>query len=406
MAAEEVQREYRLTDPELALFTSNLVSDMTRDAAEFNNFGVDSADISTLQSLGNQFEVFPSDEMLEGEAMVATDAKNEKIEQVKEEIRNMAVRVEMKWGENSGQYKRLGIKGMNNMADDTLLFTSRRVHSVMTDYLADLASEGLTQQMLNDYEALNEALESAKNTQHDKINERDVKRVERIVLGNELYSFVSKYCDIGKRIWFKIDPAKYDDYVIYKTEGGLPGKVLNLSYDMPSGALSWDEPASPDPIDKYELERSTDGDNWTVVYEGAATEAQVPLLAGENYFRCHAHNKNGWGDWSDTLELNVGGIDAPSWVKAVYSGIPPKVTEEQVEVTWANVAPANMYEVWRSVVDVGVPAGDFTEIGEVDSEMYLDFDLTQNKRNYYFIIAKNDTERSEPSVQAWDDIVD
>ena len=405
---EEVQRDYNMLDAELMMFVSNLIQSMNRDATEFDGYGVDAADITAFEALGNSFEVFPPDTYYQAEVGVATETKDAAREQVLTDTRRITNRAIVKWSENSPQYKKFGVKGLVTMTDKSLLATARLVVLAATDYLAELASEGLTQQIIDDYEALAQQFENDLNASYNAVETRDSKARERVLLGNDLYSFVSKYCRLGKTIWEKVDEAKYNDYVIYKTEGGLPGKVLDMAYDTGTGVLSWDVPQSPEPIDKYELEHSTDESNWSVVYEGATNQALVPLLSGTNYFRCRAHNKNGWGAWSDNLEINVGGIDAPDWVNAVYSGVLPgsKVTAEQVEVTWANVAEANMYEVWRSVVKVDDPAGDFTKIAEDASEMYLDFDLNKNKRNYYYIIAKNETDRSEPSDVAFADVVD
>ena len=408
MVQDELIRDYSMTDADLCMYVSNLVGFMTRDITEFANWGIDAADITALETLGNEFEVFPTDDEFKADVGIATEDKDAEADRLRLGIRNITTRAEIKFGDNSAKYRKFGVIGMNKLNDRDLLVCSRRVVHVGAGYLAELASEGLTQQMLDDLSALAQVFEGSLNALKDAIAERDIKTEERRLKGNDLYSFVVKYCNYGKQIWESVSEAKYNDYVIYQTEEGLPGKVLNLSYDVPSSTLSWDVPQSPEPIDKYELERSTDGENWTVVYEGAENQALVPLLSGANYFRCRAHNKNGWGAWSDTLEVNVGGIPYPDWVKAEYSGVPPgaKVTAEQVEVTWANVAAANMYEVWRSVVKVDDPAGDFTLIAEEASEMYLDFDLKKNKRNYYYIIAKNETDRSEPSDVAFADVVD
>ena len=403
-----IEREYNLTNAELCMLASNFVVFMNRDEAEFDARGVDDTVITAFEALGNAFEVFPTDDEYIGLITIEVDAKNAMRDTIMDSIQSVSGYLQQKWGLASGQYRRLGIKGVERLSDDLFLVKAREVVRIAEEYLADLTPVGLTQAMIDDLETDAQSFEDKLNAVKDAKALRDSKTQERTDKGNELYSFVKQYSTIGKLIWENLDEAKYNDYIIYKTEGGLPGKVLNLGYDAGTSMFSWDVPLSPEPIDKYELERSTDGDNWTQVYQGAENEALVPLLAGENYFRCRAHNKNGWGTWSDILDVNVGGIPAPDWVNAVYSGVPPgaKVTPEQVEVTWANVAEANMYEVWRSVVNVGDPAGDFTKIANEASEMYLDFDLTKNKRNYYYIIAKNETERSEPSDVAWDDIVD
>ena len=405
---KEKTKKFSLSFAELALLASKFVANMTRDAAEFDVRGVDDNAITAFEALGNAFEVFPPDEVFVGEIKDLTTEKNILRDTITDEIQLISGFFEQKWGIGSGKYTSLRISGLQKMTEGNFLLTCRNVVEMATACLSDLSPIGLTQGDIDTLEADAQSFEDKLIEINSKKELRDNKAEERVDKANELYDYVAKYSTVGKLIWENVSEANYNDYVIYKTEEDLPGKVLNLGYDSGNSIVSWDVPQSPEPIDKYELERSVDESNWLVVYDGAANEALVPLLSGANYFRCRAHNKNGWGSWSDTLEVNVGGIDAPDWVNAVYSGVPPgaKVTAEQVEVTWANVAEANMYEIWRSVVNVDDPAGDFTMIDEEASEMYLDFDLTKNKRNYYYIIAKNETDRSEASDVAFADVVD
>ena len=51
-----VQRNYNMSDAELALFTSNLVGYITRDQADFTPRGVTALMVTALQTLGNEFD--------------------------------------------------------------------------------------------------------------------------------------------------------------------------------------------------------------------------------------------------------------------------------------------------------------------------------------------------------------
>ena len=73
-----------------------------------------------------------------------------------------------------------------------------------------------------------------------------VKTQERVNDGNLLYGFVARYCEVGKIIWQDVDEAKYNDYVIYHTTTQMPGKVLNMAYDVPTKTVSWDVAAHAD----------------------------------------------------------------------------------------------------------------------------------------------------------------
>ena len=195
---EEVRRDYNMTDNELTMFVSNLIQSMNRDSAEFIDYGVDAADISDFEALGNDMEVFPPDTYYHAEISIATETKENTREQLEIETRRIANRAIAKWGENSGHYKKFGVKGLSSMKDMTLLGTSRLVAITAEDYLAELADEGLTQQIIDDYVNIAQQFENDMNAINEAVDVRDSKTRERIILGNNLYSFVKKYCRFGK----------------------------------------------------------------------------------------------------------------------------------------------------------------------------------------------------------------
>lgn len=403
MAAEEVRREYSLTDPELCMFTSNLVGDMTRDITEFGTFGVDAADVTAMQTLGNEFEVFPSDEMYEGDVITATDAKNSLAEDVKEGIRNLAIRVEMKWGADAGNYKRLGIKGMNNFTDLALLYYARRVHLCLTEYLADLASEGLTQAMLDAFEDLCLSYETALNTQHDKINLRDTKRVERVRKGNSLYVLVSKYCELGKRIWFKVDPAKYDDYIIYPggVAPGAPDAPANLAWDVETDTFSWD--AVPDATSYQLLYKEPSDTEWLEAYAGTDVSAVFDPGHGQWEFRVRARNSAGYGNFCVAITILVpGGLEAPQNVVVAYFPDP----SDYLQLSWDAVFGASSYKLYQCIVPVGQPSGNFMSPETPVSSPYVVNNPSVGMRYYYNVCAVASGEISEHSATVYADVTE
>jgi len=294
------KRTYNMTDAELAMFTSNLIVFMTRDATEFAAKGVDALAITALETLGDAFEVFPNDEYYRADVTLAVEAKDAARENCEVQARAVIGCARIKWGDSSAQVKRFGAGSMTNEPDKKCLTTMRQVVTVATDYLLDLAAEGLTQAMIDALDAEAQTMEDEMNDIAGKEAVRDLKTQERIDKGNELYGFVTKYCEIGKIIWQDVDEAKYNDYVIYPAGSDLPGKVLNMDYDMPADTVSWD-PAMR--ATDYKLERMDGaGPDWNIVYEGADTSVvDGPLSPGSYTYRCRAHNAEGYGVWSDVL---------------------------------------------------------------------------------------------------------
>jgi hypothetical protein len=414
MILSELERDYNMTDADLCMFVSNLVGFMNRDILQFENWGADAAAISALEARGDAFETFPTDLEFKADVGIATEDKDATAENLRSGIRQVAARAENKWGASAARYKKFGVAGLSKMNDRDLLVCGRRVVHVGTGFLALLADLGLTQAMLDDLEALAQTFENNMNALKDAIAERDIKTEERRSNGNELYAFVVKYCNAGKQIWEGASEAKYNDYIIYKSTDAPPGQVTGLSYDRATGQMSWDAPESATEIDKYRLMLSADGEKWARAYLGPETHAGVPLATGTNYFRCRAHNKNGWGKRSDILEVHEGGeLAPPAWVNANYSETPdaadsangedaPKFEDRQVEVSWADVELADMYEVWRAVSESGAvpPPEDFSRLAELSELLFKDSEIGHKVTNFYYVVSKNADEVSNPSVMA------
>ena len=335
MAIESVNRKYTLTDSELSMFTSNLCVAMESDLADLAEFGVTQDNIDDLKDLGDDFEEFPTDEVLVAYITGATESKDAKAAEIKEQIRDMVARCQMKWGANSWQEKTLAVTGFNNFTDDKLLVASRRVHTQMTEFLPELASTGLTLEILNALATLNESFESAMTTVKKKIVEREKKTVERINLGNELYDEVVKYCEIGKRVYAMSNPAKYNQYIIYtSTSPGSLTAPQNFMFDPVNYDFSW---SAVENATSYILQESTDGTNWTEYWSGAETtcayeESPTTMM----YFRVLAHNASGNGPASSVIQYDF----APTLVAPGSFHYNP----ETYYFSWTAVANAEYYE--------------------------------------------------------------
>ena len=299
---KELNRDYTMSDADLMMLASKLVMNMTRDAVEFLSRGVTALDITDLEALGNAFEVFPPDGVYVGELKDATTAKNDLRDTVTDEIQLISGFFEQKWGADSGKYTSLTIKGLHNATDSGFLLAARVVVDQATAYLADLTPVGLTQALIDTLETDAQSMEDAIVVVINKKELRDEKAHERTTNGNALYAFAAEYSKVGKLIWENVNEAKYNDYVIYPSTAQMPGKVLNMGYDLPTRTVSWDTaPYAED----YQLERKYSSDpDWTVVYEGADTSVvNDPVTAGTWYYRCRGQNENGYGTWSDELTV-------------------------------------------------------------------------------------------------------
>jgi hypothetical protein len=217
MASNLIRRNYKMSDAELIGLASKISVTLKNCLEDLESYGITSATISEFDEMRENFLDFRTDSELKSDMMIANSEKIVLRNQLLEVIRGMAMRVKIKWGANSSNYKRLELRNPTLMKNDVLLVISRSIHSKMTEYLPELGSVGLTQQMLNDFESLNTQFEQSLDAKSDAVVLRDEKTLERIAKGNELYAEIIKYCNIGKTVFAQTDYSRYKHFVIYRS---------------------------------------------------------------------------------------------------------------------------------------------------------------------------------------------
>lgn len=392
MAKSEIKRNYRMTDAELCMFTSNLCNVLTRDLTDLAAYGIDAAKVTALKNMGDEFEATQTDDYYRGEVRVATENKIAAEELVRDTIRSMSARAALKWGINSGKYARLGLKGMAKFKEDKFLLKARDVHTFLCTQLAELADVGMTQEMLDDFADYNEALELTRNEQYNAIDRRDHYTAERARKGNKLYALVKNYCDIGKKIYFKTEPAKYNDYVIYQKPAGGLKKPENFFYDYYGKTFWWNTVKH---ATSYQIQRS-DGGEFHEIYAGGNTHFEYTPPDGLSIYRVRARNNNGFGPFSDEKEYWYFAV-LPSPINVQIIQDPQEPTN--CKVIWDKVPTVTEYTVYRSAVNIGQPSSNFEYMGITEDNQY-NGNLVLGKRNYFRINATNNIQYSH-SVPVW-----
>lgn len=394
-----IRRNYNMTDAELCSFASSLAGIMTRDIADLAPFGITAATIASFKALVDAFEMFPSDDYMLGDMMIATRRKDQAKEEVKNQIRIMAARFEAKFGRNSGEYKKLGISDLSNMNDKNLLGVSRGVYLSAVKFKTQLADYGVTDAVLEAYNDMDEAFEHAINDQGDAIMNRDNTTQDRIKTGNELYAYVTKYCNFGKTVYERTDPAKYNDYVIYEaTPGGLTAPK-NLRFFHGSKIFMWDKVTN---ALSYELEMSLNQIDWTSIFYESWNETEVDVPEGISFYRVRAHNAGGFSDYSDVLPVEYYTIlPTPQNFRLELIESSPKKARCLCDV----VPTAEIYMTYISVVNIGASPGNWTGAA---SNVLPDVinDLEVGKRSYFQMQAQNDGQSSGKTEALYIDVVE
>ena len=137
-------RDYRLTDNELITFTHSLSMAMTRDLTELANYGVTAAKITGLVKMADDFQIFPTDDILRAELSYAIEQRDAARKALTSIMRSVSVRAKAVFGENSAKYRALNPGNIAQMTDSDFGTVSRQQHQKAVEEKTALAAEGVT----------------------------------------------------------------------------------------------------------------------------------------------------------------------------------------------------------------------------------------------------------------------
>lgn len=307
-----VNRTYTISDAELNVFAGSLVVKMTRDTTQFASRGVNSAAITAFGVLATAFGLLPTDSYYLADVSLAVQGKKAHRADAEIAIRAIVSCAKIKWGAGSPQDKKFGAGAMTKDDDKRFLSTCRQVCTTATEYLTELTPVGLTSGMIDNLTDLADSFQADMNSIATAQEARDMATQNRITKGNELYSFVSRYCEIGKIIWQDVDEAKYNDYVIYDTvHHGLPkpqnvtanwalgNPVVHLNWDSVSGATSYD-------IYTCAVDLSAPSGTYSLLTNVPNAPQGVAFIADKrNYYKVKAKTNSISSDYSDEAWVDV-----------------------------------------------------------------------------------------------------
>ena len=398
MEQEQIKRDYTITDSELTVFSQQLCGYITRDLSEFTIYGVTAANVTALKALGDVFEYFPLDSAFKQNVTLAVEAKDALRDDVQKIVRSMALRVELKWGKNSAQYRSLEIADLSKLGDDAYITRARGVYTHMNTRKADYTAEGLTPEMLTAMDTKIKALDQSIYDANEKLTERKLKSIERIQKGNEIYRLVTRYCEIGKRIWDGVNSVKFENYVIYTPSAGALKPPTGLKFPPDNNTVAWD---AVENATSYELEYSADGEKWITAYSGADTMVYyIPDVEGWAYFRCRARNANGYGEFSEVLKAGYyKTLPPPSNIGAKIE----QNTDNGLMMVWDAVPSATNYLIYASIVSIGKPEENYELFDKTQSTKYKR-ELERGVRYYFQLVAENSAQTSLHSKAVYVDV--
>ncbi|MDP2362528.1 MAG: hypothetical protein Q8M94_02030 [Ignavibacteria bacterium] len=358
--------------------------------------------VTAFEALGNAFEVLPSDAYYLAEFISATESKNALRAECTVKLRAVMGYAKIKWNANSAHIKKFGAGDMTNSSDKSFLMTCRMGVTVATGFLADLTPVGLTQPIIDNLGDTAQLLEDAMNDIAEAQATRDIMTDDRINKGNELYEFVSKYCEIGKIIWVDVNEAKYNDYVIYGPNGMLLALMApyDFNYSNTTHKFTWSALSN---ATTYEIEISENHVDWAVLWTGTATEyTYVPGEGIAIEYRCRARNSAGYGPYCNPITIiYVDPLPPPNTLTVTADNtLPPQVF---LDIEWSAVVGAEFYRLFESVVAFGGSEGIYASLGQFPGLTYRRTAIL-NRRYYYHVRAATSGTESADSITVYIDV--
>lgn len=210
-------RQYNIPDADLYVLCLEKIKFVLRDIEIFSKYGFDKTRLGNFKAQCDKFQQLPEDDELVGDQMITTEKKSVATDKLKNAIRSLMTRVEMKFNNRTGRYRKFGTAKIGDMSDPQLLFCGRRVVRVARQQLDFFAEVGMNENIISKVQDTCQEFENALNIQQDKVHDRDIAVERRMDQGNKIYQELVVACNIGKDIWGESDAVKYENYVLYES---------------------------------------------------------------------------------------------------------------------------------------------------------------------------------------------
>ena len=400
--ADSIFAQIHLSYAELITVCDAIHLFMVRDTTEFDGFGIESTVIAAFLTKNMAFRDLPSDDELAAVMIDATILKNSLANDVRVMLRIFSERARLSFPNDSGKYGLFHTRDLSKLSDSNLHVFGRKVQRTADQYTTELAVGGLTPLMVTALETKLDAFEAALAAQEQAIAERDDATTQRAAKALELYGLLTSYCETGRVIWNGVNPAFYNDYVIFGANGQLVTLYapLEFVYDNTVHKFTW---LAQDNATSYEIEVSANHVDWTQLYAGANAEySYIPPGGDSSEYRCRCRNTAGYGPFCESITiLYIDPLPPPASISVTTDNLnPPDI---YIDLSWGAVVGATFYKVFESMVNIGQPAGTYTDIGNY-SPSNLRKLAVRNHRYYYHVKACNESTSSVDSSTVYVDV--
>ena len=287
MALKPLRRNYSFSDGELLDTSERIILAANRDAADLARFGFTAAKLAAVATARDAFYSFPQDEFYSGDMMAKTRDKNIAMGAMGNAAEEIVQRAILKFKKDSGEVARFKFQGYAKFKEAEKVMACETVVDAANLFLAQLADFGLTAAIISDLQTKIEAAKTARRTKADAVMTRDQKVGERVSLGNELYTMLTEIADTGKTLYENTDETKYNDYVLYGSDGTQTVSGTSPAAQIHAPSVSFDSEEQgfkftnngPKNLIIYFAADPTD--EPTAITKSVDVGATVPMTAGE-----------------------------------------------------------------------------------------------------------------------------
>ena len=206
--------KFNMSFADLEKLANEKVAALNRDIVEFEKFEILPVE---LQTLIDALVAIPTDEELLADHTEATKQKNKTEEDLSNTMGTIAQHVANSYSDRSSYYRKLGIHNLSQTVDFELKKLADRVVRVAPEILDEFVPGAKWSHLIAELHVLIDKFVANDKAQHDAEVNRELKTEDRNEAGNNLYEFLVKVCNNGKKIWKGKSEAKYNDYIIYDT---------------------------------------------------------------------------------------------------------------------------------------------------------------------------------------------
>lgn len=226
MKTNIARRIYNLTDAELMQKVDGLILLLNRDLSELSAYGLSQPDLLKFQQDNEAFKGIKADHVLRAEGATATGNKNMSADELRVIIRAIRVRVMALKESFPGLYDEFSLGILNNISSNELYRIGRNVLNKLTQYKEQLASTGIDDAFISQFETKLKTLDDQLDVQFQTEFSRNLATEIRCSAGNSLYKRLANWSAYGKDMWYSRNEAKYNDYVIYEVPPAVFGKLM------------------------------------------------------------------------------------------------------------------------------------------------------------------------------------